>query len=84
MLDMTQILLLEVCLRRKAVLCYPEDFAQVVLVGFFSLRNFVVPCIRWETECDCLHHSPLVLRSLLFVFIATQKSVWSNLIDHVT
>ena len=55
-LYMTQVLLREVWLRRKAVLLYPEGFAQVALVGFFSLRNFVDPCIRWESMCSCLYH----------------------------
>ena len=61
-LDMTQILVREICFRRKSVLFYPEGFAQVALTGLFSFRDSMDPNIRWETIGDSLQHSPLILR----------------------
>ena len=49
-LDMTQILLREICFRRKVVLFYPEGRTQVALTGLFSFRDSVDPNIRWEAS----------------------------------
>ena len=61
-LDMTQILVWEICFRRKVVLFYPKGFAQVALTGLFSFRDSMDPNIRWESVGDSLQHSHLILR----------------------
>ena len=59
---MAQILVREICFRRKAVLFYPKGFAQVALTGLLSFRDSMDPNIRWEAVGDSLQHSPLILR----------------------
>jgi hypothetical protein len=51
---MSQILVREICFRRKAVLFYPKGFAQVALTGLLSFRDSMDPNIRWESVGDSL------------------------------
>ena len=51
---MAQILVREICFRRKVVLFYPEGFEQVALTGLFSFRDSMDPNIRWEAVGDGL------------------------------
>ena len=48
MLDMTQGLFGKILLRPEPVFLYPEGPTLVASVGFFSLRDFVDPSVRWE------------------------------------
>ena len=74
-LDMTQILFREICFLRKEVLPYPEDFAQIALVGLLSLRNSVYPCVRCEGIGNDLQHSPTVVPQFSSVFSLPEETV---------
>ena len=50
-------------MNRFSLIMSPEGFAQVAFIGFFAFRDSVNPCIRGETVCDGLQHSPLVFGS---------------------
>jgi hypothetical protein len=47
----------------ESVLRQPEGFthSEVILIRFFSFRNFVNPVVRWEYMQSFLKYSPLVL-----------------------
>ena len=54
---MTQILVREICFRRKAVLFYPEGFTQVTLTGLFSFRDLWIQTLDGkllEIACSIL------------------------------
>ena len=74
-LDMAQILLREICFRRKAVLFYPKGFTQVALIGFFALCDSVNPCVRWEAMRKGLKHSGHTFKQCICSFVSHPASV---------
>ena len=61
MLNVSQVLFREVCLRRKAVFLNPNRSTQVTLIGLFALSVSMNQHIGRETVRDCLYHPFLIL-----------------------